>query len=55
LTLNRGSSSIKFAVYAAGDPPVRLLAGEVAKMLPIPRRFEAMGVRRYGFHRQEDL
>ncbi|MGO8745804.1 MAG: hypothetical protein ACLQNE_07420 [Thermoguttaceae bacterium] len=32
LTLNRGSSSIKFAVYAAGDPPARLLAGEVERI-----------------------
>ena len=32
LTLNRGSSSIKFALFAAGDPPVRLLAGEVERI-----------------------
>ena len=29
LTINGGSSSIKFALYAPGDPPQRLLAGEI--------------------------
>ena len=29
LTLNAGSSSIKFALYAAGDPPAERLRGQV--------------------------
>ena len=32
LTINGGSSSIKFALYAAGDPPRRLLGGQVERI-----------------------
>ncbi|WP_193141477.1 MULTISPECIES: acetate/propionate family kinase [unclassified Meridianimarinicoccus] len=32
LTLNSGSSSIKFAVYAVGDPPVELAEGKVDRL-----------------------
>jgi acetate kinase len=32
LTLNAGSSSIKFAVYAAGDPPARRAVGQVDRI-----------------------
>ena len=32
LTVNGGSSSIKFAAYAAGDPPQRLLAGQIERI-----------------------
>ena len=32
LTINGGSSSIKFAVYALGDPPQQTLSGEVERI-----------------------
>jgi acetate kinase len=32
LTLNAGSSSLKFAVFTSGEPPVRVLAGAVARV-----------------------
>jgi acetate kinase len=32
LTLNGGSSSIKFAVFTAGDPPERILTGQVERI-----------------------
>src|SRR5947209_9557153 len=32
LTINGGSSSIKFALYAAGDPPRPLLSGKVERI-----------------------
>jgi len=95
LTINGGSSSIKFALYEAVKPLKRGLCGtvdhispkdpdhlpreielietfrqrhpklphvacfdtafhqtmpRVAKLLPIPRRFDAKGIQRYGFH-----
>ena len=34
LTLNAGSSSIKFALYEAGDPPVQRLRGQVEALGP---------------------
>lgn len=37
LTLNAGSSSIKFAVYMAEDEPVLLQAGQVANLGPVAR------------------
>ena len=92
LTINGGSSSIRFALFRAGNPPERLLHGLVerigqdhlpleialieglrrrypelphvacfdtafhhtmprtATLLPLPRRFDVAGVRRYGYH-----
>jgi acetate kinase len=32
LAVNGGSSSIKFSVYTAGDPPVRWLSGKIARI-----------------------
>ena len=32
LTINGGSSSIKFAVYALADPPQQTLSGEIARI-----------------------
>src|SRR6266849_1285683 len=32
LTINGGSSSIKFALYAPGESPQRLLAGEIERI-----------------------
>ena len=32
LTINGGSSSVKFALFAAGEPPARLLAGQVGRI-----------------------
>lgn len=37
LTLNAGSSSIKFAVYLAADPPELLQAGQVENLGPVAR------------------
>ena len=66
LTINGGSSSIRFAVYEQGEPLRRRhptlsqvacfdtafhhTMPRAATLLPIPRRYEAAGVRRYGFH-----
>src|SRR5437762_1897228 len=79
LTVNGGSSSLKFAIFPRDDrdPPRPILSGRieriglpdtrailvrppdsafqhdlprVARIIPIPRRYEAAGVRRYGFH-----
>jgi acetate kinase len=38
LTINSGSSSLRFALFNA------------VELLPIPRRYEAKGVQGYGFH-----
>src|SRR6185436_570692 len=32
LTVNGGSSSIKFAVYQSGDPPTRILQGKIDRI-----------------------
>ena len=32
LTINSGSSSIKFALYAAGEPPERLIRGKIHRI-----------------------
>src|SRR4051812_25492518 len=32
VTVNGGSSSIKFAVFAAGEPPTRLTAGQIDRI-----------------------
>ncbi len=38
LTINGGSSSLKFALFTAADPPERLLAGRIERIgLPGPR------------------
>jgi len=62
LTINGGSSSIKFARYKVGKRYPNLLQvacfdtafhstmPRVAKLLPIPRRFDKIGIQRYGFH-----
>ena len=85
LTINGGSSSIKFALYQTGSSMQRSLTGIVdrigssgttltysdtardrqesldidvadhtlpcvARLLPIPHRFDAAGIRRHGFH-----
>src|SRR3990172_9424199 len=66
LTINGGSSRIRFAVYEQGEPLRRRrptlpqvacfdttlhhTMPRAAPLLPIPRRYEAAGVRRYGFH-----
>ena len=43
LTINSGSSSIKFALYAVGDPPKRLLSGLVDRVGVPGSTFRATG------------
>ena len=43
LTINGGSSSIKFALFAAGEPPERVLAGKIEGISQPEGKFAAQG------------
>jgi acetate kinase len=45
LTINGGSSSIKFALFEAGDPPKRILAGAIDRIGLADARWHAKGMR----------
>src|SRR5881628_456984 len=52
LTINGGTSSLKFALFAPGDPPQRLLSGVIERIGTAEGLFRANGATGEPLHRE---